>query len=246
MGKINRIPKLDLITEAPLLSARTYRDFFRETYIAKEGKWKFLGIRNGNLYLLIVLSIAIATPILVGMEITEFKSIYFILIPIYFLIFNFFEWILPRYPLHHKIKGIEFLFEHVTVHHSFYNQKFRYYDQPKDYMAVFLPMLYFAFISLIFFLFGVCIYFISDLNNALLFETVVYIYYLMYETLHFSYHSRQGSFFKRMPFVERLSRFHLDHHHTELMDTYNLILHFPYLIYFLIPFSIPKLFPRND
>jgi hypothetical protein len=227
MNQNNLTSKSNDKAVTPEFGSKEYRTFFRESYIFNDGKWKFLGIKNGNLYFLIILLVAISMPIFFASQMTEFKIIYFLLMPIYFLICNLFEYLLHRFPMHHKTKGLEFFFEHVTVHHSFYSHKYNFYEQPKDYMAVFLPMLYFAVISIAFLLIGFFIYFVSDLNNALFFETVVYVYYLMYETLHFAYHAKKESLLKKIPFVDKLSKFHLLHHHTGLMSKYNFNITFP-------------------
>jgi hypothetical protein len=129
--------------------------------------------------------------------------------------------------MHKKIKGFEFLFEHVTVHHMYYNEKTPYVEQPKDVMAVFLPILYFLFISLEIVLISSGIYFFTDYNNALFFAFFAYSYYLMYEILHFSYHTPENSIIKKIPFMKRLAQFHLDHHNSKLMSKYNFNISFP-------------------
>jgi hypothetical protein len=198
-----------------------YREYFRNNYITGKAKTQFLGISNGKVYLTIVFIIAISAPIIMASRITEFRYNYLILFPFYFILCNLFEYVLHRFPMHRKIKGLEFLFEHVTIHHNFFTQKFNFYKQPKDYMAAILPLLYFVFISIAFFILAIFIYLISDLNNALFFESVIYCYYFMYEVLHFSYHSPNGSFLKKVPFIKNLSKFHLQHHRTDLMAKNN-------------------------
>jgi sterol desaturase/sphingolipid hydroxylase (fatty acid hydroxylase superfamily) len=71
------------------------------------------------------------------------------------------------------------------------------------------------------------IYFVADLNNALFFGVVGFAYYLMYETLHFSYHAKSGSFIKKLPFVEQSAYLHLLHHRAKLMSKYNFNITFP-------------------
>lgn len=214
-------------TNVPPFGSQEFRDYFRTDYIDRDAKSRFLGIKDGKLYITIVFILLISVPIIMATQITEYKYYYLLLLPIYFLILNLFEYMLHRYPMHHKKKGFEFLYEHVTIHHSFYNGKFNYYEQPEDYMAVFLPLLYFAFISAVLFIIAVLIYFVSDLNNALFFELVGYSYYLMYEVLHFSYHAKEESFIKKFPFIKQLASFHLQHHQTDLMSNYNFNITFP-------------------
>ena len=94
-------------------------------------------------------------------------------------------------------------------------------------MAIFLPVLYFFFISLEIFLLAGVVYLFSDLDNALFFVAVIYFYYLLYEFLHFSSHAKEGSFLKKLPFIKTLSQNHLNHHRLELMEKYNFNITFP-------------------
>ena len=211
----------------PPFGSQEYRDYFRTDFVEKDGAKGFLGIGNGNVYMMVVFVILIAVPSLLALQITQFQYYFLLLLPVYFLICNLLEYLLHRYPMHNKTKGMEFLFEHVTVHHSFFNEDFYYYEQPRDYMAVFLPILYFSFISFIFFIVALLIYFVSDLDNALFFCVIGFAYYLMYETLHFTYHAKSGSLIKKLPFVEQSAKLHLLHHRANLMSKYNFNITFP-------------------
>jgi len=215
------------VVASPAFGSQEYRDYFRTVYVDKDAKGRFLGIKNGNLYVAIIFIVIISVPVLLARQVTEFKAYFLILLPVYFLICNLLEYLLHRYPMHHKTKGFEFLYEHVTVHHNFYNEDFYYYEQPRDYMAVFLPLLYFTFISAVLFFSALLIYFLSDLNNAVFFLVVGYTYYLMYEVLHFSYHAKEESFIKKLPYIKQLSNLHLLHHKASLMANYNFNITFP-------------------
>ncbi len=211
----------------PKFGTPAYREYFRTDYIEKDGASRFLGISNGTGYMVTVFIILTLVPVALGFLINQYHLYYILLVPVYFLVCNGFEYVLHRYPMHHKVKGLGFLYEHLTVHHSFFYNDTYYYEQPRDYMAVFLPLLYFSFITLVFSAASLTIYVIADLDNALFFALVAYTYYLMYEIMHFSYHARSGSVIKAIPLVEQSAQLHLYHHRIDLMNKYNFNITFP-------------------
>jgi hypothetical protein len=210
-----------------IISNLDYRKYFKTLYVPNESGFRFFKITNGKFYFSIIALTLISVPVFVYSQIQIFHSYFWYLIPIYFLICNYIEYTLHRYPIHKKTKGFEFLFEHVTVHHRYYNEKTPYIEEPKDVMAVFLPILYFIFISLEFMLISAIIYFFIDYNNAVFFAFFAYRYYLMYEILHFSYHTPENSFIKKIPFMKKLAQFHLNHHESKLINNYNFNITFP-------------------
>lgn len=204
-----------------------YRNYFRTDYVEKDAGKIFLGIKNGNVYavcIFIYLSSIMAT---IFYQIGGLNKNQMMLIPLYFVILNLIEYVLHRYPMHKKTKGLEFLFDHVTVHHNFYNNEKFYYENSRDFMAVFLPFLYSIFISGLILSISSVVYFISDLNNALFFGLVSYGYYMLYEVMHFCSHTKKDSFVKKIPFMAYLSQFHLDHHQAKHMSKINFNITFP-------------------
>jgi hypothetical protein len=204
-----------------------YREYFRDTYVPNDSGMLFLKITNGKIYLFIITLIIITIPVILFNQIKELPSYFLYLIPIYFLICNFIEYILHRYPMHHKTKNIEFLFDHVSIHHMIYNEKTPFIEKDRDIMGVFLPIFYFFFISLEIVLISGLIYLFTDLNNGLFFAFIAYSYYLMYEFLHFCYHTKEDSIIKKIPLIRKLAQFHLDHHNIKLMQKYNFNITFP-------------------
>ncbi len=214
-------------TSPPKFATQAYRDYFRTDFIEKDGASRFMGIKNGTTYMIIVFSMLTVIPLALVLLISRFYWYFILLCPVYFLICNAFEYVLHRYPMHEKMKGLGFLYEHLTVHHSFFYNDTYYYEQPRDYMAVFLPLLYFSFITLVFSMASLTVYAVAGLDNALFFAVVAYTYYLMYEVMHFSYHAKTGGFFKSIPWVEKSARLHLYHHRIDLMNKYNFNITFP-------------------
>ena len=133
-----------------------------------------------------------------------------------------------RYPMHKKMPGAAFMYEHVTIHHNFYTNEYYYFEKWEDMMAVFLPILYFMFISVIIVALSALIAYFSNGNEGLIFMFVAYSYYLMYEMLHFSYHTKNDSLIKKIPYMKKLARFHLEHHNPKVMNKYNFNISFPF------------------
>ncbi len=212
---------------SPKFGTDEYRDYFRTTYINKDAGLKFLNFKNGKLYLVVVFSIAILASVLSSLLISNWNISYLILFPFYFLFANLIEYVIHRFPMHKPMKGFDFLFEHVTVHHSFYNENYAYHKDPRDYFAVFLPLQYLTFITLIIFATAYVIYLVGGRDHGLFFIFFAYLYYLAYEILHFSYHANEDSLIKKIPFIKSWGQMHLDHHETKLMTTHNFNISFP-------------------
>jgi hypothetical protein len=204
-----------------------FRECFRNTYIKDEAGARFIGIKNGRLYIALVAIILVSIPTFIYLQIDTFSLRHVALIPLYFLICNLIEYLVHRYPIHKKLKGAGFMYEHVTVHHNFYTDTLYYFEKWEDMMAVFLPILYFLFISVIITALSGFIAFLFHVNEGLIFMFVAYTYYLMYEVLHFSYHTKNDSLIKKMPYMKKLAQFHLEHHNPKLMNNYNFNISFP-------------------
>lgn len=195
-----------------------YRNFFRNHLAGK---------LNGNLYVLINFLVLVSIIVTLAMSIPKYEPYFLLLLPGYFLFTNGLEYVLHRYPMHHKTPGFMVVYEHVTIHHNFYANRDFYFEEPRDYYAAVLP--FYIFIGLTVVIAGVSglIYLGFGLSNALFFALVAYCYYLTYEVLHFSYHMPADSLVKKLPFINGLSRAHILHHQTQLMAHYNFNITFP-------------------
>ena len=195
-----------------------YRSFFRNHLAGK---------MNGNLYVLANLSLLVVIIAALALAIPKYEPYFLLLLPGYFMFVNGVEYVLHRFPMHHKTAGFMVVYEHVTTHHNFYANKDFYFEEPRDYYAAVLP--YYIFIGLTVVIGSVsgAIYLAFGLGNALFFALVAYSYYLTYELLHFTYHMPADSFMKKLPFINGLSRAHVLHHQTRLMAHYNFNITFP-------------------
>ena len=216
------VPKHDPVADPtgatlPFGSA-AYRSFFRNHLAGK---------LNGNLYVLANLSLLVAIIAALALSVPKYEPYFWVLLPGYFMFVNGVEYVLHRYPMHHKTPGFMVVYEHVTTHHNFYANKDFYFEEPRDYYAAVLP--YYIFIGLTVVIGSVSgvIYLGFGLSNALFFALVAYSYYLTYEVLHFTYHMPADSFMKKLPFINSLARAHILHHQTKLMAHYNFNITFP-------------------
>lgn len=185
------------------------------------------GRLNGTLYALANFLILIAIIGALAVTIPKYEPYFLALLPAYFLFANGLEYVLHRYPMHHKTKGFEVVYEHVSIHHNFYADRDFYFKEPRDYYAAILPFYIFIGLTLVITAVSGLIYVGFGLSNALFFALVAYAYYLLYELLHFSYHMSENSLIKKLPFFKRLSHQHILHHQTRLMAHYNFNITFP-------------------
>lgn len=204
----------------PAFGTEEFRDYFRNQYVTVEAGPRFLGIKTGSIYIKVVFAFLISIPLLIASQI-EFQPYQIYTGIAYFIFANFVEYILHRYPMHHKQKGAEFLYEHVTIHHAFFDKDMNYIDKDRDLMSVFLPSLYASFIVVIVACVSLPLAFIIGANEALFFAFICMSYYLLYEVFHYSYHCKEDSIFAYVPFRKKLGEYHILHHDSTLMSKYN-------------------------
>jgi len=198
--------------------SQQFRDHFREHETGRLG---------GPLYALANLTLLLAIMGGIAWSIGQWHGYFLLLLPLYFLFVNGVEYVLHRFPMHRKMPGAQVVYEHVTIHHNFFADQVFYFEDTRDYYAAILP--FYIFIGLTVVICGTAglVYLVAGLDNALFFALVGYGYYLLYELLHFSYHTPDTSFVKRLPFVRSLARQHILHHQVKLMAHYNFNITFP-------------------
>ena len=204
-----------------------FRNYFRTQFIDHDAGWDFLKFKDGALYKKTIFTIALIVPIIACSFISTWKLSFLYLVPLYIFVANGIEYFLHRYPMHHKMRGFEFLFEHVIIHHNFYSESYLKCKDPRDYFAVFLPLKYLIFISIEILIIGLLVTLIGGRDHGLFFIATAYIYYFFYELFHYSAHSDTNENLKRMLGIDRLSKLHLLHHDTSLMQKYNFNISLP-------------------
>ena len=150
------------------------------------------------------------------------------IVPASFLFANLVEYILHRGPMHHKMRYLELIFEHVTIHHVFFPSEGVYAEEPADYKFLLLPPPIFIGLTVIVVGgIGVLLAVGFSLNAALLYGATGFGYYLTYELLHFSYHQDERSWVGNLPGINKLRNHHVIHHDLELMGNCNFNITFP-------------------
>lgn len=211
------MPASSTPSSLPFGSAQ-YRQHFRE---------QVTGRIPGPAYALLVLVLLVVIITALALLIPKYEPYFLVLLPAYFLFVNWLEYLLHRYPMHRKTRGMEVVYEHVTIHHNFYANEYFYFEEPRDYYAAILPWYIFIGLTVVIAAVSGMIYLFFGMSNALFFALVAYSYYLLYEILHFSYHTSEKSWVKKLPFINHLARRHIVHHRTSAMAHYNFNITFP-------------------
>lgn len=171
----------------------------------------------------------LAVIIYCASHLSHVKGMEWITPPATFLFANFIEYRTHRWPMHRPIKFLSLLFQrHTLEHHSFFTHEVMSYESTRDFkMVLFAPEMVVFFIGLHAIPLALLLYYLVSANVAYLFTIVAIGYFLTYEWLHLSYHTREDSWVGRLPFMRRLRRLHTLHHNPALMNRYNFNITFP-------------------
>lgn len=204
-----------------------FRNYFRTVFIEREAGFEYLKHRNGIGYVIFCWSLIFSIVVIVGSQVDFTLTRHWVLLPIYFLIYNLVEYLVHRYPMHMKLGPHNALFAHVTIHHNHFSDDYAYVEQHRDLMALVLPWYAFLGLSVVGAVFGFLLNHFVGRQEALFFVFAAYCYYLLYEILHAAYHAPPQSFIKKIPFIPALAQLHLDHHRAGNMTRYNFNITFP-------------------
>ena len=204
-----------------------FRQYFRSEFVERDAGMEYLGLRNGYAYAAVCLMPVALIVVALAASIDFISPRHLLLLPLYFLISNLVEYLVHRYPMHHRLGPRNVIYAHVTIHHNFYNNEHFYFEQHRDLMASLLPWYAFLGVSVVVAVVGGGVYLLAGLNEARFFALVAYSYYLLYEILHAAYHTPPGSLVKKLPGVSRLARTHLNHHRSANMAKWNFNITFP-------------------
>ncbi len=143
-------------------------------------------------------------------------------IPVSFLVANFVEYLMHRFPMHNKYKFLNNIYQKHTIDHHLY---FRNDDvimiNNNDWIAIPAPWrMIFIFILFIALPIMFMVYLLLGTNPGLLFGITILGYYIIYEWIHLLIHW--------LPFVNKIiGKHHSLHHNTKLMRKYNFNVIFP-------------------
>ncbi len=202
-------------------STHEFRETYRNTIIGKKynGKLHFWGI---TLFCIVVVSFAVSR-----IQSPNWKEI--LVIPVSFILVNAAEYFGHKGPMHHLNKRLAVVFKrHTLQHHEFFTYDDMYFDSQNDAKAVLFPPILLLFF---FFFFAVpcwlLFYLFWSANAGYFFIATVFVYYLNYEWLHYTYHLPPEHYISKLPFIKILRRLHHVHHEKTLMTKYNFNITYP-------------------
>lgn len=200
---------------------REWRDAYREAEIGPgySGWLHFAFTTIGSLA-----TIGFATSRLVNVRPLEWA-----LVPLFFLIANFGEYLGHRGPMHHRRRGLSLVFiRHTLQHHRFFTDEAMACESARDFkIMLFPPVMLLFFIGGMSLPIGALFYLLVSPNAGWLFGIVGIGYFLLYEWLHFLYHLPDEGAVRRIPFLAALRRHHQAHHDPSLMTRWNFNITFP-------------------
>jgi Fatty acid hydroxylase superfamily len=207
-------------------SAMTARQkAYRETY-----RQRIIGWYNGWLHVALIYTIGFTAMYIYGANISNVKAWEWGIVPVTFLICNFFEWALHRYIMHRpsKIAAFRAIYNrHTLMHHQFFTEEEMRFAGPHDWRVTFFPPYALATLTLISIPGAIVLGIIVSANVGWLFISTTTAMYLIYEFMHFCCHIDDGWFVRNVPFVNTIRRHHTAHHNQSIMMERNMNLTFP-------------------
>ncbi len=185
----------------------------------------YSGVRHvvlNFLPLLVVAAVALA-------RIERLGFVELMLIPALLFLGNLVVYLVHRHP-YHKRNWSRLAYEtHTLLHHGFYTDQHRSYDNHRDFFAILLPSWVIAVFALLclgpmsWLLPGIMP---NDYAQIVIFVSALYL--LLYETLHLNAHLPEGHVLHRLPWFGYMRKFHTTHHDPQLMNRYNFGIVFPF------------------
>ena len=207
------------------MKTRATREFRREKNQLLRREWYY----SGYLHYSFTVGFALAVGYWAVNHITTVTTADLIVIPFGIIYANFVEYIVHRYPLHHKYPGLGLLFDrHAVQHHRYFTHEAISAFTAKQYRFVLFPAL--AIVAFIPLAAGPAAYLISLLlgpNAGYLILAVSVLYFALYESLHLSNHLPRTHWCFKIPGVEWMCRFHRLHHDPRYSKKYNFNVTFP-------------------
>lgn len=198
---------------------------FRKKFIAENPIWY-----SGVLHYLFNGILLIGSTTFFFYQITDLKPIELLAIPVLLIAGNLSVYLIHRYPLHRKYRGIkdETYGQHTLIHHRFYtNEHYQVAEGEDSHSFLFPPVVVLLFCAI----FLPILYFIFSLflphNFLFLSLGMSSSYFILYEIVHYASHLPEGHIVLKIGHFRRMRQHHLDHHNPRMMDKYNFNIVFP-------------------
>lgn len=174
-------------------------------------------------FLAYTLSFCILTSWLAFTFLDSVQTLEIFIVPfIAFLIANFVEYALHRWPLHNKYKGFEIPFHLHMVHHKAFDEKAYTIKKFADLERIIFPPLVLNLLALFVApLFSGLAWLFWGKNSALIFFISIMAYYLLMQVIHVICHLDRKHSVTRWFFLSFLWKHHSNHHDSEWAKKYN-------------------------
>ena len=198
---------------------------FRQKYRTEIDGWY-----NGVLHVAIIYTIGFISLYYYFAHVNNTKPIEFLIIPLTFVLCNFFEWLLHKEVMHkpRNFPGAKAIYSrHTQQHHQFFSEREMRFASSHDWRVTFFPpyaLIVFTLMSIP----GMLILsWIFSPNTGWFFIITTTSMYLIYESMHFCCHIGDNFLIRNLPFVNTLRRHHAAHHDQGVMTKINMNLTFP-------------------
>jgi hypothetical protein len=200
---------------------RGYRETYRE---------RVVGWYNGWLHVVIIYIIGFTALYIYISNMKAITPLEWLIVPITFLVCNFFEWWLHRFIMHRpsKIPLFRAVYSrHTLMHHQFFTDTEMRFANSDDWRVTFFPPYSLVVFTLMSIPGALILAALLTPNVGWLFISTTTSMYLIYEFMHFCCHVEENWFVRNMPFVNSLRRHHTAHHDQNIMMERNMNLTFP-------------------
>ena len=148
-----------------------------------------------------------------------------LMVPIVFLLANFFEWRVHKKVLHRRNKYIPPLAgiydKHTPMHHMVYVEEDMALRSTKEFRLVLMPAVGILGIVLTASPIAFAVGRLWSAPAGWLFLVTASLYMVVYEVLHLCYHAPSDSFIGRLAFIKVMRAHHAKHHDPRFMQKWN-------------------------
>lgn len=200
---------------------RNYRQTYRE---------RITGWYNGWLHVAVIYTIGFTALYIYISNMQGISALEWMIVPVTFLICNFFEWWIHRFVMHRPSKVPLFravYSRHTLMHHQFFTEHEMRFAGEHDWRVTFFPPYALVVFTLMSIPAALILGATLSANTGWLFITTTTSMYLIYEFMHFCCHIEDNWFVRNTPFINTIRRHHTAHHNQNIMMERNMNLTFP-------------------
>jgi hypothetical protein len=145
-----------------------------------------------------------------------------LLIPATFVVANALEYVIHRWPMHHRYPHIEFMFDLHMIHHRYFFEENYRIDSFADYSMIVFPPLVLNMLAFVLCpILAAPIWLLLGKDAALIFFASVMAYYLLMQIIHVATHLPEDHWIVKIPGIQYLWTHHIIHHSRNKMTRVN-------------------------